>query len=128
MPFVIPLRDRVILRISRFGLLQGTRISNGDGVLRHFQSGGHGDGATGITDALEATVARGIGLPAFHADDIELAVGGAEAGAHDAGGELEGKLDDAALHGVAAILLQDSEEGRHAVGSVEEVMAEWTPS
>ena len=82
---------------------------------------------TRISHAIEATILAGVGLPAFEAGDIELAVGRVESRPHGAAGELTGDLRDAALHLAVHFFLQHFVECGLAVGAVEEFIFQRAP-
>ena len=69
------------------------------------------DGLAGVADPLEAAVERGVGAPAGHPRDVELAVLRVEPAAVDAREELAGQRDDRPLR-LAVDLLAEEQEVR----------------
>ena len=126
-PEVVILFDGPVLRVGGRLLVERAGEANRDALLRHVEGFLHRHGLAGVADALNRAILDAVGLPALEAGDVELAVRGAEARAHESGGELERELHHATLRDVAHAFLQDREERGLAVGEVEHAALERTP-
>ena len=99
-----------------------------DAVFFCVEGDGEVGGFFGFADAVETAGFSLGGGPGEHATAVELAIGGTEAAAHDAGGELlEGEFAEAALALVADFFVRDDVDFSVAVGEVEELAVEGAP-
>ena len=87
----------------------------------------HVDRFAGVTHAVEAGDAGGVGLPTLEAGDVEVAVMRAEARAHGAAGEAHGEAHDAALHLAVDLLFQNEVQRGTAVAGMEQFTGEGPP-
>ena len=115
LPDVFPALGAPVLRIG--GGLWIERLREGDeqAIFCGVKFDWHGHALAGEAHALERAIVAGVGLPAFEAADVKLAVERIKPAAHASAGEAHGQFENRALHHAVHFLGHDVIENRLAI-------------
>ena len=90
LPFVIPAFGAPVLRIGRGLCIKRLREGDEQAIFRGVKFDWHGHVLAGEAHALERAIVASVGLPAFEAADVKLAVDRIKPAAHASAGEAHG--------------------------------------